>query len=326
LDAVPGFTNLWVFDERFHRDPWVTLGLLAASTERVTLGTCVTDPFIRHPALTGTAIATLFEASGGRAVLGFGAGVSGFRALGIERRAPATRLREAVELVRRLWASPTEFDFEGQSVTFEAARLSFGPIEAVPIMIAGRGPRILSLAGELADQVLVATFTDGPLLDHALARLEEGVERRPANLGALLRGAWIYVCVDDDREAARRAVREGIAVALWGSRPILDALGIELPRDLVELMDSRPYAHTPEVIKRAAALVPEELIDVCSVAGTAAECTRQLERLASRGFEHFAIWPFPPEGGSVDSVVDRLIADVIPSVRTFSEANQRRIS
>ena len=78
LDRIDGVTNLWVFDERFGRDPWVTLGQLAATTDRLVLGTCVTDPFIRHPALTGAAIATLADATGGRAVLGLGAGVSGF--------------------------------------------------------------------------------------------------------------------------------------------------------------------------------------------------------------------------------------------------------
>ena len=66
-------------------------------TERVQLGTCVTDPFARHPALTAMAIATLDEISNGRALLGFGAGISGFPELGIVRKKPAVAMREAIE-------------------------------------------------------------------------------------------------------------------------------------------------------------------------------------------------------------------------------------
>src|SRR4051812_13371354 len=89
LDAANALDSLWVADERFRRDVWVSLGTLAASTRRLRLATCVTDPFIRHPALTGTAIATVEDAAPGRAILGLGAGASGFDALGIRRAHPA---------------------------------------------------------------------------------------------------------------------------------------------------------------------------------------------------------------------------------------------
>jgi alkanesulfonate monooxygenase SsuD/methylene tetrahydromethanopterin reductase-like flavin-dependent oxidoreductase (luciferase family) len=59
-----------VADERFRRDVWVTLGALAVTTSRLRLATCVTDPFIRRPALTGVAIASVDDAAPGRAILG----------------------------------------------------------------------------------------------------------------------------------------------------------------------------------------------------------------------------------------------------------------
>jgi 5,10-methylenetetrahydromethanopterin reductase len=181
-------------------------------------------------------------------------------------------------------------------------------------MVAGRGPKILELAGEVADQVLVATFTDGPLLDQALAHVDAGVARRAPGSPPLRRGTWTYVSIDPDREAARRAVREGIAVALWGSRPILDALGIALPPDLRALMDRTSYAMTPEVIGRAAELVPDELIDVCSIAGTPDGCIERIRRLAARGFDHIAVWPFAPAGRPLASVIDLLVDEVVPGL------------
>jgi 5,10-methylenetetrahydromethanopterin reductase len=315
LDDQPDIEALWVFDERFERDAWISLGLLGGNTRRLALGTCVTDAQVRHPALTGTAIATLHEATGGRAVLGLGAGWSGFQALGIVRTAPATALREAITFLRRFWVSAEPVSFTGTTFSFERGRLHH-PLEApVPVAIAGRGPRILELAGELADTVLVATFTDGPLLDHALERVEAGVSRRDAELLPLRQAAWAYIAVDDDAVAARAAVRTGIAVALWGSRPLLGRLGIGLPDDLRRLMDGESYSVAPDVIGRAAALIPDELIDACSVSGTPDACAARLRSLAGRGFEHVALWPFPVAGCTMDDLVDRIVMDVIPHTR-----------
>jgi len=73
-----GYDYLWFADERFFREVYSSLTLCALNTSRIKLGPCVTDPYSRHPALTAQAIGTLDEISGGRAVLGIGAGISGF--------------------------------------------------------------------------------------------------------------------------------------------------------------------------------------------------------------------------------------------------------
>ncbi len=79
-----GFQTLWYADERFYREPYVGLAACALATSRIRLGPAVTDPYTRHPALTAAAIASLDELSGGRAVLGYWAGLSGFHNLGIQ--------------------------------------------------------------------------------------------------------------------------------------------------------------------------------------------------------------------------------------------------
>src|SRR5919202_2241813 len=83
LAEASGFGTVWLADERFYREVYSCLAVFAANSRRVALGPCVTDPFARHPALTAMAIATLDEISGRRAVLGIGAGVSGFKELGV---------------------------------------------------------------------------------------------------------------------------------------------------------------------------------------------------------------------------------------------------
>ena len=86
-------------DERFFREVYSGLTLAAVHTRNIKLGTMVTDPYTRHPALTAMAIATLDEVAEGRAVLGLGAGVAGFSEMQLVRRQPAQAMREAVTVV-----------------------------------------------------------------------------------------------------------------------------------------------------------------------------------------------------------------------------------
>ena len=323
LDAGDAIDALWVADERFRRDVFVSLGALAAGTQRLRLATCVTDPFIRHPALTGTAIATVADLAPGRAILGLGAGASGFGALGVRRDRPATALREMILFLRRFWTAPEPFTFGGETVAFRDARLGFGPAR-VPIHLAGRGPKILDLAGELADGVLVATFLDGPLLDASLARVEAGLARRDLALAPLRRISWAYVSIDDDRAAARDAVRRGIAVAIWGSRPIIEELGVPLPAALRQLMDERAYSIEPETIGLAAALIPDELIDQCSIAGPPDEVAARLHQLTARGFDEAACWLFETPGVPHGAMAERLAGDVVPRLRIIETTTTRQ--
>jgi 5,10-methylenetetrahydromethanopterin reductase len=112
VEAI-GYDAVWLADERFYREVYSCLTLFAGHTSKLRLGPCVTDPVSRHPALTAMAIATLDEVSGKRAILGIGAGISGFAELGIKRRKPARAIRETIELVRAL--------LRGDSVDYHGA-------------------------------------------------------------------------------------------------------------------------------------------------------------------------------------------------------------
>src|ERR1700744_2792109 len=96
LSEALGYRDFWYTDVRFARDCYLGLAAVAARTRTIRLGTGVTDPYSRHPALTASAIATLDEMSDGRAVLGLGTGGAGFRELGLERKLPVAALRETV--------------------------------------------------------------------------------------------------------------------------------------------------------------------------------------------------------------------------------------
>ena len=152
-----GFDSYWIADQRWMRDVWVSLTATAMRTSRIQLGTRVTDPYVRHPALTAVAIASLDELSGGRAILGLGAGGSGFREMEIERKKPVVALREAIELIRRLLAGE-QTEYTGELVRFRRGGLEFATRRDIPVVIVARGPKILELGGRIADGVMVASM------------------------------------------------------------------------------------------------------------------------------------------------------------------------
>jgi 5,10-methylenetetrahydromethanopterin reductase len=92
LSEQLGYRYFWYVDTRFRPECYLGLAQVAAKTERILLGTGVTDPFSRHPAITAVSIATLDEMSGGRAILGLGAGGATLRQLGIDWKLPVAAL------------------------------------------------------------------------------------------------------------------------------------------------------------------------------------------------------------------------------------------
>src|SRR5437899_4891680 len=115
LAESAGFTHGWLFDSHvLWREPYVLLTLMAQATERMRLGTCVTNPATREPSVTASALAVLNEVSGGRMDLGIGRGDSARRVLGKPPTSMAT-LEEAIAVIRDL--------VEGRAVTYEGTEL-----------------------------------------------------------------------------------------------------------------------------------------------------------------------------------------------------------
>lgn len=146
-----GCGRCWVYDEGLAtRDPYVTLSAVAAATGEIRLGPGITNPFVRHPGATAAAIASLDEVSGGRAFLGLGAGGNlTLGPLAIDRHRPIATVARMVEDLRALWAGDSVTS-RGPVFSFDRARLAYGRPD-IEIILAGRGPRMVELGGEVAD-------------------------------------------------------------------------------------------------------------------------------------------------------------------------------
>ena len=153
---------------------------IAAHTSRVRVGTSVTDPYVRHPALTAVAMGTLDEISGGRAVLGIGAGISGFAELQIERRRPARAMREAIAVIRALLNGET-VDFHGDVITLNQGRLSFRAGRVVPVYVASNGVVGQRMAAEVANDIIVNACASVAEVRAVRAAIEETARRGGRN-------------------------------------------------------------------------------------------------------------------------------------------------
>jgi 5,10-methylenetetrahydromethanopterin reductase len=312
-----GYDDLWVADERFFREVYTVLGLVAARTSRIRLGPGVTDPYSRHPALTAMAIATLDEVSGGRALLGLGAGVSGFRELGIDAARSAVAIREAVELIRRLLAGHT-VTVKGTAVRFEDGRLDFAPPRAdVPIYVASQREAGCRVAGRVADGAIMQGCVAEPLLRFFRESVAEGARRAGRDPAAVELVARINVCIADDAGVARDVMRPTIVRSLAAQRPdffTFRTAGLELPAPLREEVLRLPYTHDPAPLLKLAPLVPDAFVDAVTLAGSPSLVADGVVRLARGGIGQLMVYPLGPNG-NIGATLERFQTDVMPRVR-----------
>lgn len=301
-----GFSHLWVADEGLHRNVYATLTLAALSTSTIGLGTAVTNPYTRHPALTAAAIATVDELSGGRVILGLGAGGSGPRVLGMERRRPVATVRDAVAIVNAL-TSGGRVEYQGDAVSFNGA-LDFAPVRRVPILVAARGPRMLRLAGEIADGVIIGGIATPEGIRCALEHVAAGARSVGRRLQDLQVVSWLYTSIAP-LEQSRDAVRSIVAALIANNLDALLALGIPVSQEAVRTVrTARPDAAS---IASVCSALMDDVIDSFSLCGPPARCAARVRELSEVGVTQVAALIFPPAGATIEDQMTVIAAKVL---------------
>jgi 5,10-methylenetetrahydromethanopterin reductase len=317
-----GYDHFWLADERFFRDVYGSLALVAHHTSRITVGTCVTDPYSRHPALSAMAIATLDEIAGGRAMLGIGAGISGFAELGVKREKPARAIREAVGLIRRLLAGE-EVDMQGEVVRFNRGRLDFTPPRAtIPIFVASNGPLGQRAAGAVADGAIMEGCGNAAEARALAAAIATGAKEAGRDAGAVQLVARLNACIGGDGKGARDVLRPRVARTLGAGRlrfATLAGQGLDLPAAAKASVAGVPYAAGVTPYLPLLPLITDDVVDALTLAGTVEEVTERVVALSRAGIGQIMIYPFAPPGGSADDTVRRFAQDVLPAARRALE-------
>ncbi len=289
-----GFDSVWIPDSQLlWRDAWITLSAVALATSKIGIGVGVTTPVTRHLTVTACAITSLNELSDGRAILGIGQGDSSVRLIGLKPTKVA-EMRNAIRTIRGFGAGQW-VDFADRKLRMKSAE---GRTAAAPIYLAATGPKMLQVAGEVADGAMLLAGVDRDNLDYAIGNIRTGAERAGRALADLdlMLGAYCYVGAD--WREARRLARPYAALFAMHWPEALKAVGIPIPtpRPMPELY---PDVNHCEDWDRAVALtdwVPDEVLDLfCSkytLMGTAREIIAKLETVVSRGITHFYLLGF----------------------------------
>src|SRR5271166_58076 len=301
-----GFDAIWLADERFYREVYGALASIALATSRVAVGPCVTDPFTRHPALTAMAIATLDEISHGRAVLGLGAGISGFAELGIRPAQPARAMREAIALIRALLRGE-QADVAGEAIAFRDGRLSFKPIRAdIPIHIASNGPLGQRTAGAVADGAIMEACGSVAEALALAAEVRRGAKSAGRDAGSVRLTARLNACIAADGGRARDIVRPSVARYLGRGTLKLataEAQGLTLPPEATAPLVTAPYAAGVRPYLPLLPLITDRHVDGLALAGSKAQVTARVIELRKAGIDAIIVRPVAGEGVSAEDTI-----------------------
>ena len=222
---TPEFTDLAEVSRSPHRylDTLTLAGAVAAGTTQTRLATGVLDTVRRHPVMLAQSALTLSHLSGGRFILGLGAGErENLAPYGFDDRRRVSRFAEAVRLIRLLWSTEGPITFDGEFFTLERARLDAEPHPCgpPPIWIGANGPRMLALAGELGEGWW-PTGSAGPETYAAqLAHIHEAAERAGRDPQAIT-PAKMVVCL----------IGEPDELSTIMQRPLVKSLVLQLTAD-----------------------------------------------------------------------------------------------
>lgn len=259
-------------------DAFVPLAAIALATRTVRLSTSIVSIYTRTPLVVAKTVAALDQISRGRMVLGLGRGLPpALAAEGIAGERPLTRMREFVEIVRLLLASGRG-PYTGTTLRLgPELQLGFRPRRrAIPIYLAAAGPRMLRLAGAIADGVYLPTIAGRMphFLEEAAAAVEEGARSAGRDPRSVKIIRSVYVSIVGNPAVARRRIADLMLYHL--AQPALDAI-IGQTRFTREIQELREKIGRGD---RAAALrlVTPEMIDFFALAGTRAHCRRELSR------------------------------------------------
>jgi len=291
VDRELAYDNLLVGDERLYHNTYTYLALAAANTESVGLGTGVTNPYTRHPALTASAIATVDKLSGGRATLGLGAGSPiVLDPLGYNQSDPIGTVRDAIKTITATLGgsqasiSRPEFSIDGAGIDIE-------PEGDVPVYVAGRGPAILGLGGYRGDGVIAgAGLASTAGMEYARERIEDGASKAGRDLADLDVVCWAFLSIAEERGIAVDGVNPLVA-RIVNKTPVeaLSAIGIdEADAERVKALEA-PHERSAAELREH---VPTAVTEQFSIAGTPAECRAHVDRLHDIGVDHIGLLAF----------------------------------
>lgn len=283
-----GFSSIWVGEGRLSRDAIVPMALAAASTRRISVGSAVIPFRTRNVALIGVTFKTLNDLAPGRVRLGLGAWWEPLASrTGLHTERPAKAMREIIETLRQLF-SGSSATCQGEYVDITSIRFDDegdepGVVCPIPIYVGAVRERMLQLAGEIADGVVLDYQAPPERNSKYLDAIRIGAERVGRSLEEVDRPQLILCCVnDDDPASAIDEARAYVTQSIAQQPHLAEHCGLE-PEVLVKLRSELTWPASRLEVRNAMRLVPESLVRRVSACGTSSEALTRIDDYLGTG-------------------------------------------
>jgi 5,10-methylenetetrahydromethanopterin reductase len=254
--------------------------------------------------LLASTFATLDDLAPGRVMLGIGAWWEPLASkVGVARRRPLTAMREVVDVTRSLLAMK-RVSFQGEFVRVSDIEIDVVHGDRsprnVPIYIGATGMRMMELAGEIGDGVLLNYLVSPAYNRTAMEALAVGAERSGRRVEDLDRPQLVVCSLDEDRAAALDRARELVTQYLGQQPHLMKASGVDRAL-LDEIGRVLSWPASPEQIREAMRLVPDEVVQLITASGTAEECRAKVAEYVAAGSTCPVLYPL---GDDVRAMID----------------------
>lgn len=299
-----GFEAVWQAESRLVRDAIVPMAAYAAVTEKIKVGSGVTNNWTRNIGLLAATYLTLDDLAPNRIICGIGAWWDPLaKNVGIDRKKPLAAMRETVTVLRRL-LDMENVTFSGEFVHVQGIELDVvhGRREPrnVPIYIGATGDLMMEMAGEIADGVVLNYCVPPEYNVKALELLDKGAKKAGRRMDAIDRPQLIVCSVDRDHDKAIDTTRELLTQYLAQQPHIAKASGVS-PDIVAQIQSILGWPATHEQIKKAKHLVPEELILRITASGTPDEAREKVAEYSRNGCTCPILYPV---GGDYKLLID----------------------
>lgn len=281
-----GFEAVWQAESRLVRDAIVPMAAYAAVTEKIKIGSGVINNWTRNIGLLAATFLTLDDLAPDRIICGIGAWWDPLaRNVGIERRKPLKAMRETIVVMKQLLRLE-RVTFHGEFHHVDGIELDVvhGRREPrnVPIYIGATGAKMMELAGEIADGVVLNYCVPPEYNDEAMAHLKAGAKKAGRSIDEIDRPQLVVCSVDNDRQKALDGAR-GLLTQYLAQQPhIAKASGVS-DEVVHEIQSILGWPATKEQIRKAMPLVPDDLVQRITASGTPEEVKAKVQEYLDHG-------------------------------------------
>lgn len=295
-----GFSEIWQADTRLARDCIVMMSAFLTHTKRLRLGSGVLPIWTRNPAVIAASWSSMWELGGkvdgrGRVMLGLGAWWEPIASrVGVKREKPLQAMKEHIEAIRQLFTME-EVTYEGEFVHLDRIRLdvAYGDLSPrdIPIYIGATGEKMLEMAGEICDGVVLNYVVSTDYIRKAVALVEKGAKKAGKTLAQVDRPELLVCCLSDKDPAAAMAEGKKLVAYYLATEPhIMKASGVS--EELLEKVHSLlGWPATEEEYIRASKVIPDEVVRGLMAVGTSAECRAKVREYVDAGVTCPILYP-----------------------------------